>query len=89
MFAVDDPHLSRGRTWWHKTADDPRLHVTVRYNRYSARRCHVYQDGTGTIRPPGLAPHRAVSDEDLEGSDWSAEFSDREEDPEISGPVGN
>ena len=82
-----DLYLSRGGTWWHTSPDDTRLHVTVRYNRYSARRCHVYQDGTGTIRPPNVAPLRTAPDE--EGSDWSAEFSDREDDEEIPEPVGN
>lgn len=86
-----DLYLFRGGTWWHRdtrSGGDPTEHVTVRYNRYSARRCHIYRDGTGTIRPPRSRANLA-SDEGLEGSDWSVEFSDREEDQENPEPVGN
>ena len=85
--------LSRYRSqWWHANTHDPRLHVTVRYDRRvpATRRVHIYQDGTANLYPhtglrARLMKTTALADE--EGSDGSVEFSDQEdqESPEAAG----
>ncbi|KAF8883377.1 hypothetical protein CPB85DRAFT_1459903 [Mucidula mucida] len=67
--------------WWHTTTNDPRRHVTVRYDRRvpATRRVHIYEDGSAN-----LFPHQgttAVAESvplNEEGSDGSVEFSDEE-----------
>lgn len=72
-------------TWWHSNKNDPKDHVTVRYNRRKGGdRVHVYRDGTGNMnphKPPKRLTRRseAAQDEELYGSDCTVEFSDEED----------
>lgn len=54
-------YSARGK-WWHATDNDPKEHVTVRYNRRpGGNRVHIYRDGSGNMTPhkPNMRPKGA------------------------------
>ena len=67
--------------WWHTNDNDPKEHITVRYNRLiGGDRVHIYRDGSVNFKPqkPKPKPKRAVREAEEVESDDSAVISDED-----------
>ena len=79
-------HHSAAGQWWHTNANDPKEHVTVRYNR-RANRVHVYKDGSVNVSPQKPVKGRVGLDVgvDVLGVDADVDLDGYDTVPEIEG----